>query len=622
MTGAAWRKRVGAIWIILWSVWFSPAVFAQSASDLESDLRSILESSRVTGAGIVIVEEGQPSIEVYWGLADRIAEIPVSAETVFRAGSISKSVTSTIAMRLAEDGRIDLDATVRSVAPEIDLHNPWAATDPVRIAHLMEHTAGLAGSSYREYSENMVDAPPEAYLDVVGALNVRWRPGTLYSYSNAGHTVLARVLEIASGQSFDDLAQTYVFDSLDMQSASFLTYGTAPDRVARSYTLDGRPEPVWEMLIRPSGSLMTTPRDLAKFVALHAGDGGGLVSPEQLARMARSETSEAARQGAGAGAYGYGSFSFAAGDQVFRGHWGQTEGFRANMGYLPGKGAGFVFMLNAVDEQAASALRKRIADHFSATLGTPAMPNKAEPDPTVLSAAAGHYVLATHEQPMRDWLFKALDQRRIIATQEGLQVASSGLMGGWSQLYRPAADGGYMADGLPLATAVVADLDGRKYWIDGDGYVRVSGLEAAFRRLILPLALLISIAAILHGAVWGGLSLAGRGPSGDGLWIRAALLASGLGFLVTSALFARFGLLGSWAGLSEVGRPSLVSLCLMLFSVLAVLGAFAAAVLTGQRVFRQPGLFLIWAVPASLILLAFALLWVFSGWFPLISWVW
>lgn len=606
-------------WIVIVA---SPVWSAHAQAELEADIVPILEESTVTGAGVVVLEDGAPSLEVYWGIADRASGTPVSASTVFRAGSISKNVTSLIAVRLAERGDLDINAIVTDIAPDIQLDNPWAETDPVRLVHLLEHTAGLPGSSYREYSENRQDASPSDYLQTVGELKLRWRPGTLYSYSNAGHTLLARVMEQATGQTFDDLAQELVFGPLGMESASFLTYGRAPDQLAHSYTMDGREEPIWEMLIRPSGSLNSTPRDLAKLAAMYANDGGDLVPAEAIRRMQRSEASSAADAGVGSGAYGFGTFAFVAEGQVFRGHWGKTEGFRANMGYVPGTGSGFVIMLNTVDEDAAAALRERIAQHFTSSLEPASPPRLASVEQEALAPVAGSYVIATHEQPMRAWLFKALDQRQITVTEEGLQVSGMGVMGPPPRVFRPVEGGGYVADAFPLATSAFVDVDGRQYWTDGDAFVKVSGLEAAFRRMIIPAALIVSLIAVLHAAVWGLMGLLGRGPRGDGLWIRAALLSSGIGFLVTSALFTNYGLMSGWAGLSKIGQPTLVSLSMALFSVLAVVGGLTALGLTGRRAVSAPGLFLIWAAPASVILASFAVLWISAGWFPLISWGW
>jgi len=614
--------KLARMFVATYLIVLAGATLALAQENIEADIVAILEDSAVTGAGVVIVEDGAPAIEVYWGIADTSTDRAVTAETLFRSGSISKNLTSLIAVRLAERGDLDLNGIVREIAPDIQIDNPWAETDPVRIVHLLEHTAGLPGSSYREYTENKANASPAEYVETVGELRLRWRPGTLYSYSNAGHTLLARVMEHAAGQSFDDLAQKLVFDPLNMTDASFLTYGNAPDRLARSYTMDGREEPVWEMLIRPSGSLVTTPRDLAKLVAVYASNDGAFVSTDAISRMQRSEASAAADAGVGGGAYGFGTFAFQGDERIFRGHWGKTEGFRANMGYMPGTGAGFVIMLNTVDERAAAALRTRIGQYLAPRLGPQPIDASGDIDPTLLASAEGHYVIATHEQPMRAWVFKALDQRRITVANEGLQVVGKGMMAPPPRLYRPAASGGFIADGFPIATAASVELDGRQYWIEGDAYVRVSGLEAAFRRVIIPAALIVSLIAIVHAAIWGVMGLVGRGPRGDGLWIRAALLASGIGFIGTTALFVSYGLRSGWAGLSMIGQPTSASIAMALLSVVAVLGALAAAGLTARRVATAPNVFLVWAVPASLILTSFAALWIVVGWFPLVSWGW
>ncbi|MEM1104747.1 MAG: serine hydrolase domain-containing protein [Pseudomonadota bacterium] len=608
--------------VIAFSLTLALGARAQTAGDLETDLIAILEESAVVGAGIVVVQNGSPVVDLAWGMADLVSASPVTGDTVFRAGSISKNVTSLMAVRLVQQGTLNLNDLVADIAPDIQINNPWSETDPVRVVHLLEHTAGLPGSSYREYTENRPDASPADYLEAVGTLRLRWRPGTLYSYSNAGHTLLARVLEQATGRSFDDLAKSLVFDELDMQSASFLTYGAAPTRLSRSYAISGREEPTWEMLIRPSGSLTVTARDLAQLAALYANEGAGLVPAEAIDRMQRSEASSVSDAGVGRGAYGLGTFAFIPEGLVFRGHWGRTEGFRASMGYVPGTGAGFVILLNTADDRAAGLLRARIAQHLKQDLGASPLPERAEIDRGALETARGVYVIATHEQPMRAWLFKALDQRRITTAEDGLIVSGMGLRGPPARRFYPAAAGGYVAEGLPLATAALVTVDERQFWIDRDAYVKVSAAEAAFRRLSIPAMLGVSLIAVLHAAVWGLMGLLGRGPRGDGLWIRAALLASGLGFLATSGLFVSFGLLSGWAGLANIGQPTLVSITMAGGSILAVIGALTALGLTGRRLVQAPGVFLLWAGPASLVLSSVAVLWILVGWFPLVSWAW
>ena len=366
-------KGIGSLLLSVISV-FLPA-FADAKVDLRVEIENILDESSVQGAGIVVVEEGAPALEVYWGLADVEDARPVDRDTVFRAGSISKNVTSLLALRLIETGELDANALVSDLAPEIEISNRWQEGAPVRVIHLLEHTAGLPGSTYREYSENKPDASPQEYLDAAGKLKTRWLPGTLYSYSNAGHTVLARVMETVTGKSFDELVKEEVFGPLGMESASFRTHGNGIDPVAKSYTMGGQEQPVWEMLIRPSGALTTKPVDLAKLVSIYAQsqpeESDPYLSSTALTRMRGSEASAAADGGVGDGAYGFGTFAFIIDGRTYYGHWGKTEGFRANLGYLPKTGKGFVIMLNVVDERAASALRSAIAGYLERDLPPP-----------------------------------------------------------------------------------------------------------------------------------------------------------------------------------------------------------------------------------------------------------
>ncbi|MEM6748737.1 MAG: serine hydrolase domain-containing protein [Pseudomonadota bacterium] len=612
-------------WALSLVLTFLPAA-ADAADNLRAELVTILEASAVKGAGIVVVEDGAPAVEMYWGMADIESGRAVDPETIFRAGSISKNVTSLLALRLIEADRLDANALVADLAPQIEIENRWQERAPVRVIHLLEHTAGLPGSTYREYAENAIDAAPQDYLDAIGRLRTRWPPGTLYSYSNAGHTVLARVLEVVTGRSFDDLAREEIFDPLGMQSASFLTYGDRPERISNSYSLNGQAQPSWEMLIRPSGALSAVPADLAKLVALYArgptNDAHAFVSPAALARMRGSEASAIADAGAGDGAYGFGTFPFIVDGRTYHGHWGKTEGFRAILGYLPGTEKGFVIMLNVVDERAASALRAAIGAYLHREMPAPPVLDLRPFDPAAFEDKAGAYVLATHSQPLRAWLFKALDQRRISVSETGLVVTGQGPIAPPETTFRPAQGGGFAAENVPVATAAFFETDGKTYWIDRDAYVKVSGLEAMFRSAIIPAATLVSIAALLHSVVWGSMGLIGRGPSQQGLWVRSALLVSGLGFLITMALFVNYALLGDWSKLSLVGKPSVISISMAGASLAGVIGGLVAVAMTARKAVTEPSLFLIYAVPSSLTLAVFAVFWIGVGWFPLITWSW
>ena len=102
------------------------------------------------GAGVALV--GTSGVE--WaggiGLADCDSGAPVTADTRFRAGSMSKTFIAMTLAQMDEDGEIDLNATVAELAPEVPIDNAWEATDPVRVIHLLQHTAGFDDNHFNE----------------------------------------------------------------------------------------------------------------------------------------------------------------------------------------------------------------------------------------------------------------------------------------------------------------------------------------------------------------------------------------------------------------------------------------------------------------------------------------
>src|SRR5271169_3540260 len=120
-----------------------PPVLA-NVDELKSAVAAILKKNNVPGAGIALVTKDQ----VVWtggvGKADLAANRDVTADTMFRVGSITKGFVALSALQLAERGKLSLDEKVADVAPEIPVVNPWEATNPVTLANLLEHTAGTS----------------------------------------------------------------------------------------------------------------------------------------------------------------------------------------------------------------------------------------------------------------------------------------------------------------------------------------------------------------------------------------------------------------------------------------------------------------------------------------------
>ena len=166
---------------------------------------------------------------------------------------LSKSFAALAALKLQEEGKLKLTDTVKQWVPDVAFANPWEATDPVRLVHLMEHTSGFDDMHLREYALN--DPTPMSLKDALayGAASrvLRWPPGTRMAYCNSGAAVLAAVVEKVSGQRFEDYVQEHFFKPLHMDTASYF-YTPEVAELSRLYHSDGvTPYPYWHIAFVP-----------------------------------------------------------------------------------------------------------------------------------------------------------------------------------------------------------------------------------------------------------------------------------------------------------------------------------------------------------------------------------
>jgi serine beta-lactamase-like protein LACTB len=253
---------------------FASTPAAQSADRL---LQALIEVSGVPGMGAAVWQDGR----VVWtgcaGWRDREAQRPVQADTVFRLASVSKVYASTLAARLAEQGRLDLDAPVQTLLPW--LAGRWA---PLSVRQLAAHASGLA-----HYTAADQALGQRHFAD--GRAAVRWfierpllaAPGTRYTYSSWGYTLIGAVLEAQGAAPFVELLQQEFGVAVQRDPAG------VGEAVSRLYAIDGG-EPMRlpgndTSYTVPGGGLAATPAAVAEFGGrLLAGE---LVSPATWAAM-------------------------------------------------------------------------------------------------------------------------------------------------------------------------------------------------------------------------------------------------------------------------------------------------------------------------------------------------
>ena len=126
----------------------------RSIPELQKAIESILQETKTPGAAIAIITSNQVEWLAGIGKADVAANLPVTPDTLFRLGSVSKGFVALAALQLQEAGKLKLTDTVRQWVPDVVFVNPWEVTDPVRLVHLMEHTSGFDGMHLREFALN------------------------------------------------------------------------------------------------------------------------------------------------------------------------------------------------------------------------------------------------------------------------------------------------------------------------------------------------------------------------------------------------------------------------------------------------------------------------------------
>jgi CubicO group peptidase (beta-lactamase class C family) len=227
-----------------------------------------------------ILQDGEERHEAY-GVTSLENPLEATPETRFQIGSISKTFTGTTVMYLVADGAIDLDRPVREYVPELELADP-AATAGVTMRHLLAHTGGWVGDYFDDTGWG-VDAVA-LYVERMRTLPQLTPLGELWSYNNAGFALAGRVVEVVTGEAFEDVVKRLVLDPLELTSTTYWPWEVMTERfVVGHLDEDGQARVArpWQIgrSAHPAGGLTSTTRDLLRYARVH------LEPPPELAPM-------------------------------------------------------------------------------------------------------------------------------------------------------------------------------------------------------------------------------------------------------------------------------------------------------------------------------------------------
>lgn len=477
-----------------------PIVPAKDGAELESRIQKILKDHKVPGmTGVVAGPEG-----VRWmkgvGLADVAADRPVTEDTLFRIGSITKTFVGLAALKLLEEGRLDLQTPVRHLVPEVRFENPWEATDPVRVVHLLEHTTGWDDIHLKEYAHN--DPRPATLAEglAVGpeSRTSRWRPGTRFAYCNSGPAVTAAIVEKLTGQRFEDYVQATFLQPLGMASDFFQP---AEGRLTRLYKGDGRTTyPYWHIIMRPAGSLNASAKDMGALIRFFLNRGQGLLVPASLDRM---ETPTSAWSAQGGLRTGYGLHNYSTLDDqgfVWRGHNGGVDGGLSEFSYLPGQ-VGFFFSINASQGEAFEALTREFQAFATKDLPRPTLPPTQAVSPEVAARYQGWYLPDSPRSQGMAFLERLGNLGRASIQGDTLKVQSPF---GPSKTLVSVDDLRFRDPKSNAARLVLMDTpEGPRMVTAGATYAPVSAFRAWTQIVLIGLFLLTFLSVPFFALVWG-----------------------------------------------------------------------------------------------------------------------
>jgi D-alanyl-D-alanine carboxypeptidase len=317
-----------------------PSAGKLDAAAIRRQVADLVKSRGLVGLSLVVVENGETVLAEGFGTRSLATGEPVTADTMFAIGSITKQFTAASILLLAEDGRLDVMDKVAKYYPGL------TRAGDITLLDLMNHVSGYPDF----YPLDFVDRPmmkPIAVDEVIRRFGTRpldFEPGSRYSYSNTGYLILGRIVEKTSGEPYGTFLARRILKPLGLTHTAYEPDPHGPDcaRGHISFWL-GAPEEVplegkgW---VAAAGALFSTPTDLAAWDA--ALTGGKVLKAESFELM----TTARRLKGGGTSNYGCGlSLGERAGTKILS-HNGTVNGFYALNFVVPSNRSAIVLFSN------------------------------------------------------------------------------------------------------------------------------------------------------------------------------------------------------------------------------------------------------------------------------------
>jgi len=301
---------------------------------------------KVPGVAIGIYHKGKEYVDSF-GVTSTEHPLPITPDTLFQTGSISKTFTGTLLMMLTEQGKVNLDAPVRKYIKDFKLSDESVAKQ-VTIRHLLTHTGGWVGDYFNDFG-NGDDSLDKMVKDIAKLSQIQ-PLGKIWSYNNAGFNIASRVIEVVTKRSYEQALQEMLLNPLGLD----MTYLYPSDVlfthrfVVGHYRKDNKTQVARPWAIGRAGNgvggVVSTVKDLLRYARFHMGDGNKIIKRRTLQAMRAKQINAGGR-----GDMGITWFIRYADNLTVYAHGGATHGQQAYFFYIPEKDFALAILTNSDD---------------------------------------------------------------------------------------------------------------------------------------------------------------------------------------------------------------------------------------------------------------------------------
>ncbi len=266
----------------------------QALKEFEGFIKTALANKQAPGAAVAVVKDTSIIFLRGYGLRDVSQSDSVNTHTIFRLGSVSKSVTATLVAILVNEGVLHWDDPVINYLPDFKLKSV-ESTKKLTLRHLLSHTMGLPYHAFTSMVED--HAPFDTLVDHLKDLDLVGKPGEIYSYQNVGFSVIGKVVEKATGKKLEQVFVEKLFSPLGMTDAS-ASYEKImrSNNVAMPHNLT-KPKTISSAYysVAPAGGINASIQDMALWLKALMGNRPEVLPPNRLNEIFEPQVTAVAR---------------------------------------------------------------------------------------------------------------------------------------------------------------------------------------------------------------------------------------------------------------------------------------------------------------------------------------